>query len=193
MKRAQKKSNSPPTYAKACRNMGLMDYWTVEDAAALILGEIPPGQSGRKSPVAKAKKIARLAHILSGADCVVNPETTSGRFRVPPVEIIEWIQRRNGSAVPQELKVAVLGAVEEIQKQEAFTKKSTLRRERCRAIAELLWKQEENKHLTLEAMAKHPVLLQIGCQGTRYEHETIKDWIKEQNPNRNPGRRPKSK
>lgn len=192
MKRAQKKAHASLTYTKACELAGLMDYWTVEDAAALLLCEIPPGLSRRKLPTAKAHNVARLAHIISGATCVVNPESSVGRFRVPPVEIIEWAQKKwNSSGVPPVLKAAVLGAVEEGQKLEAYIKQSTFRRERCRAIAALLWSQEETKHLTLEDMAKRTEFLQIGCQGTRYKHDTIKEWIKEQNPNRGPGRRPK--
>ncbi len=192
MKRAQKKSHASLTYTKACEHAARMDYWTVIDAAALLFSEIPPGLSGRKLSAAKTHKVARLAHIISGAACVVNPESPVGRFRVPPVEIIEWAQKKwNSSGVPLELKAAVLGTVEEGQKLEAYIKQSTFRRERCRAIAALLWSQEETKHLTLEDMAKRTEFLQYGCQGMHYKHDTIKEWIKEQNPNRGPGRRPK--
>ena len=193
MKRAEKKSRPSLTYADACELAAVMDYWTVEDAAALLLGEIPPGLSCRKLPAAEARRVAATAHIISGAACVMNPESPIGRFRVPPCEFIEWAQGRDGIDVPGALKTAVLGAKEEMKKKKTHIRESTYCRERCKAVAALLWNHEENKLLTLEDMARRPEFLQHGCGGVSYKHDTIKDWIKEQNPNRTKGRRPNNK
>jgi hypothetical protein len=193
MKRSRKKPPPVFTYAKACKVAALMDYWTTEDAAALLLNEIPSGLSRRKLPKVKATRVARAAYIFSGSNCVVNPESPISRFRVKPREIIDWTHQRNGATVPEELVNAVMSAAEETRNSKAFFKQSTFHGERCRAIAALLWNSDETKHLTLEAMAKHPELLQFGCQGHAYEHDTIKNWIKEQNPNRKAGRRPHPK
>jgi hypothetical protein len=190
MKRAAKKSRKAITYEQACKTMALMDFWTIEDAAALLIGAIPRGLSRRKLTGTKAHTVARVTHTLSGADCVVNPESPVGRYRVPPREIVEWARRKSNDDVPSELVTAVLGAARDGEQAKRSMHQSTFRRERCRAIAALLWQQDNTKHLTLEAMVQRPELLEIGCDGKQYQLDTIKEWIKEQNPNRRPGRRP---
>lgn len=191
MKRARKKTHKTLTYESACEAAAKMDHWTVDDAAALLAHEIPPRLSLRKLNAAKAERIQRIAYLLSGAACVVNPESPIGRYRVAPREIVEWARQK--SAVPSALVTAVLGGVREGEQAERHMRESTRRRERCRAVAALLWQQEQTKHLTLQAMAQRPELLEIGCEGRQYKSDTIADWIKEANPNRKPGRRPNGK
>ncbi len=194
MKRAHKQPRKKLTYEAACKAAASMDFWTVEDAAALLTGEIPPGLSRRKLGRVKAERVARVAHILSGAECVVNPESPASHFRVPPTEIVEWAKRKlNGVVVPDVLIRAVLSGVKEGERANSYMRQSTFRKHRCQALAELLWGSEQTKHLTLEAMAKRSEILDIGCEGKSYTHKRIMEWIKEQNPNRKPGRRPKVK
>jgi hypothetical protein len=64
-------------------------------------------------------------------------------------------------------------------------------RERCRAIAELIW--QSNSDITIEDMAKKDEIKRIGCENNGYTVKTIREWIKDLCPNRKPGRRPEAK
>jgi len=68
-------------------------------------------------------------------------------------------------------------------------RKDQRHKERCRAIAEVLW--DKKPTMTIAAMAKTDEINKIGCEGKIYTVETIRKWIKKVCPNRNPGRRPK--
>jgi len=64
-------------------------------------------------------------------------------------------------------------------------KAPTRRRERCRAIAGLLWRRPENISLRVGLMSKRPEIVSIGCEGEEYTAErTIPDWIRDVNPGR---------
>jgi hypothetical protein len=62
-------------------------------------------------------------------------------------------------------------------------------RERCRAIAELIW--QSNPDITIEDMAYKDEINGIACEGKSYTPKAIREWIKDLCPNRKPGRRPK--
>ena len=64
-------------------------------------------------------------------------------------------------------------------------------RERCRAIAELLW--ENNPKITIEDMVHRDEIIKIGCEKNIYHGKTIRKWINDLCQNRDPGRKPKSK
>jgi len=59
----------------------------------------------------------------------------------------------------------------------------------CRGMAKKLW--EKDPTLTIPAMFKRPEIIKIHCNN--YEPDTFRKWVKDLNPNRNPGRRPKIK
>jgi hypothetical protein len=67
---------------------------------------------------------------------------------------------------------------------------SNRHRERCRAIAALLWEKEPTR--TIEDMILAPEILRFGQEGVGYINDTVRDWIKDLCPNRKPGRRPKN-
>jgi hypothetical protein len=64
-------------------------------------------------------------------------------------------------------------------------------RERCRAIAESIWKY--NPDTTIADMAINDDITGIACEGKIYAEKTIREWIKDLCPNRSPGRRPEPK
>jgi len=77
----------------------------------------------------------------------------------------------------------------------ADTKKKKLRpsqlhRKRCRKVAEKLW--EEDPIITIADMALMNEITEA-CEGIIYAESTIRRWVKDLNPNPNPGRRPKRK
>lgn len=63
-------------------------------------------------------------------------------------------------------------------------------REKCRGIASLVWKK--TPIMTIEDMVVSNEIKNHGCDGTVYNENTIRDWIKDLCPNRTPGRRPKN-
>jgi hypothetical protein len=63
-------------------------------------------------------------------------------------------------------------------------------RERCRAIAALLWEQDPKE--TIESMISRPELTRFGQEDSSYKPETVRNWIKDLCPDRAPGRRPKN-
>lgn len=71
---------------------------------------------------------------------------------------------------------------------------------RVRALAEYFWSLELESgppYSTKKEMTKRPELRAIGCEendpinGRSYGIETLEEWIKDLNPDRKPGRRPK--
>ncbi len=65
-----------------------------------------------------------------------------------------------------------------------------MHRQRCEAVAALLWRQAETADLTIEAMIDRPEILEHGQQHQAYTRETLRRWIKEVAPpeRRKPGR-----
>lgn len=61
-------------------------------------------------------------------------------------------------------------------------------RERCRAVAECIWMREP--HLTIEDMIHHDDINGIACENRTYAAKTLREWLKDLCPNRQPGRRP---
>lgn len=60
------------------------------------------------------------------------------------------------------------------------------RRERCRAIAALLWEKEPE--LTIASMIFRDEITVFGCENQTYSEDTIRDWIHDLAPDPKPGR-----
>lgn len=60
---------------------------------------------------------------------------------------------------------------------------------RCRTLAAVLW--EDDPTLTAVQVIEHPWIKRHG-NGALYKNATIRRWIKDLNPDRSPGRRPKA-
>ncbi|OSM07083.1 hypothetical protein MAIT1_04814 [Magnetofaba australis IT-1] len=67
--------------------------------------------------------------------------------------------------------------------------KTRRHKERVRAVAEVLWRQDPN--MTISAMADDAHILEVACEGKIYSKETIRDWVKDLNPTGGKGGRPK--
>ena len=61
-------------------------------------------------------------------------------------------------------------------------------RERCRAVAECIWRKEPD--LTIEDMIHHDDINGIACENRTYAAKTLREWLKDLCQNRQPGRRP---
>lgn len=68
-------------------------------------------------------------------------------------------------------------------------------KERCRAIASLLWDQEvknQSPITTISCMVISDSITIYGCERKHYVESTIRAWIKDLCPDRSPGRRPRT-
>jgi hypothetical protein len=94
-----------------------------------------------------------------------------------------------------------LSDIEQIEKEHGISpaspipKKSKLRpsqihKKRCIQIAQQLWKKDPT--ITIADMALRDEINKA-CDGEVYAEKTIREWVKKECPNRNPGRRPKKK
>ena len=67
-------------------------------------------------------------------------------------------------------------------------------RERCRAVAEMLWKEDRNRTI-VDIAEESDEIKEIGCEvgrgGRKYDVDTIRKWIKDLNPNEGKPGRPK--
>ncbi|MGO9569860.1 MAG: hypothetical protein ACLP5H_20205 [Desulfomonilaceae bacterium] len=61
-------------------------------------------------------------------------------------------------------------------------------KERCRALAQYIWEQKKDRDCTIADMIKGDAITRIGCEGQKYESDTIREWIKNLCPNPKPGR-----
>lgn len=64
-------------------------------------------------------------------------------------------------------------------------------KERCRAIAALLWANDPN--VTIADMVLRDEIALYGCEGKNYTEQVLRTWISDLCPNRKPGRRPSSR
>jgi hypothetical protein len=72
--------------------------------------------------------------------------------------------------------------------EERGLRKDQRHRERCRAVAELMWRQDPG--MTITKMAETPEIVKIACENKKYKADTIRKWINDLCPDRSPGRRP---
>jgi len=63
------------------------------------------------------------------------------------------------------------------------------RKQRCRVVAEILWRRDPIA--TLIDVFRHEWIQKIACAGRPPAEKTFREWVKDLNPNRNPGRRPR--
>jgi hypothetical protein len=73
-------------------------------------------------------------------------------------------------------------------KEDKLSRKSTIHKERCRAIAALMWAKDPK--FTIEDMISSDAINKYGCENKVYHEKTLRKWINDLCPNRNPGRRP---
>lgn len=63
------------------------------------------------------------------------------------------------------------------------------RKQRCRVVAEILWRRDPDA--TLIDIFRHEWIQKIACAGRSPAEKTFREWVKDLNPNRSPGRRPR--
>lgn len=63
------------------------------------------------------------------------------------------------------------------------------RMQRCRVAAAIVWKNDSKS--TLPQVFRHQWVQELACEGRPPTEKTFREWVKDLNPNRNPGRRRK--
>jgi len=181
------------SYQEACRQWCKADYWPLEDAVNLLIG-LKPSFLGENTLDPKKELQRDIVYQLAlnslGEHLPAIPSIgDTEMYRVRPHEFLAWAELRF-SHIPRELREAVDEATKTYKRGLVKGLRPDQRyRERCRAIAILLWQQFPNE--TKADMAKRPEFLEIGCEGYNKSIDTIMDWIKDLNPDRRPGRRAK--
>jgi hypothetical protein len=186
----------PVTFTHVCNVWASADHWPLLDAVNLALGFEPElVRTKRLTPQQKRGRdvIVELARNCVGDSLtVLRPDAAPGELRVRPAEFVRWFKERTPQPVPPELLDAMNKAAERFRKADPAHELTLMqrRRERCRAIAALLWAQ--NPELTKAQVAQSEEIRTLGCLGGEYASATIEDWIKEENPTRQGGRPRKS-
>ena len=162
-----------------CEIWVLADHWPLEDAVRLLRRQLPQRIDPRTAQGRDEWReiLLDLARNCAGESLPVLPPAADESLpRVRPAEFIAWAQSK-GVPIPEPLQEAIAQAEaqQELQLPIPRRKASDLRRERCRAVAQLQWEQQPL--LTLQEMVEHPLLFTIGCEGRRYHNALVKEWI----------------
>lgn len=181
-----------PSLKEVCDIWAHADHWPLVDAVNLALGYAP--EIIRTRPLGAAEQRRRDVLIELARNCagvsltVIRPDGTNGELRVRPGEFLAWIGARTPITVPEALILALSEAAAKLHRVNPERELGLMqrRRERCRAIAALLWAQ--NPELTKAEVAAAPEIQTHGCLGGEYAPATLQNWIKEENPKRQGGR-----
>lgn len=180
------------SYEDACTLWSKADYWSLDDAVDLWFGHKPrffgpvtyDAQTKIQRDAVYQLGLNSLGEHLPWIFNAGHPEP----YRVRPHEFLDWARSRFTVRAPELLDISH----EATQAYKRGTARKPMpdqrHRERCRALAALLW--QENPTLTKVEMAQRRELQEFGCEGTVYAGKTVEGWIKDLNPNPKPGRRP---
>ncbi|MEC9357559.1 MAG: hypothetical protein VX836_06765 [Pseudomonadota bacterium] len=80
------------------------------------------------------------------------------------------------------------GLVPQPEEQQSRTRQARdTRKQRCRVVAQILW--ERDPTATVPDLYRSDWMQRIACEGKPPTEKTLREWIKDLNPNRAPGRR----
>lgn len=106
---------------------------------------------------------------------------------VLPFIFIKWAIDKNIEVPKQyEKYVDINKGVHSLYYERLGVKKSTVHHERCRAVAELLWRIHPD--MPIAEMARREEIIEIGCEGHHYDMRTISRWLANLKTDRKPGR-----
>ncbi|MCH9829027.1 MAG: hypothetical protein K0U79_14925 [Gammaproteobacteria bacterium] len=80
------------------------------------------------------------------------------------------------------------GLIPQPEEQQSRTRQARdTRKQRCRVVAQILW--ERDPTATIPDLYRSDWMQRIACEGKPPTEKTLREWIKDLNPNRAPGRR----
>lgn len=178
------------------------DYWTLLEAFCLIRFGVSPEHMVAMSPKFDALydlpdfDLARRS-IMSGVLEVLNPELKAGQsvpghmLTVKPLDFLRWCREKEialsdrvTAILTEEERLYIRGKEEE----HVFQNINQRHKERCRAVAECIWLRHPT--MTIEDVIYHDEINGIACENRNYAAKTLREWMKDLCPNRQPGRRP---
>ena len=151
----------------------LMKRWDINDAELL---DIVENQGlGMTDPVGVPMDFSEIEQLLS-TGCINESDLL---FKVDDVERFE----KEHGIKPTDKAIGM----------PKKPKHDALCKQRCREIAEKVWKKDPT--ITIQAMIDMQEIVDASTRqdGRVYAEKTIRDWIKDLCPDRSPGRRPKNK
>lgn len=131
------------------------------------------------------------AGTLEGLNVKEGKSVYGHMIMVKPLDFLRWCQQKEVSLserVTDELTEEEWLYIRGEQDGNMFKNVNQRHRERCRAVAECIWMREP--HLTIEDMIQHDDINGIACENRTYAAKTLREWLKDLCPNRQPGRRP---
>jgi len=135
-------------------------------------------------------KLLICEEFLDGSDDgkeAVNCGIDFDKSTVNPLVFISWAIENN-IEVPKQF--ARYAAISKKGKADYFEglglKRTAIHHERCRAVAELLWSMEPD--IEIAKMAQRIEIVDIGCEGHKYDMRTISRWLASLKADRKPGR-----
>jgi hypothetical protein len=172
---------------------------TLEDCLDVLFGELPnslniKGTNSNNSMSEQERVFIEMLvrNNLGGAIKHYPPTPGESKkiIRINPIEFLEWVESLNNFPIPE---ILVQSKNEFLEKRATRRKPSSNNQDqyRTQALAEYFWSIEPD--LTKSQMAEKEELLKFGPINSHYQKSTIENWIKESNPNRNPGRRKQDK
>lgn len=176
------------------------DQWTLFEAVCLIDngGFAPEDRNQEEFSHMKLYDAplfqSALRSIKAGKLDILNklPEDKLYNAVLLPMTFLKWLsEKKDLPAVIRENLSAEQQAMLADTDSSALKNINQRHRERSRALAEYLWQQEPA--LTIEDMIHHDAINGIACENRTYAAKTLREWLKDLCPNRQPGRRPVQK
>ena len=167
------------------------DRWSIEDAAHLFNQEAPPcfhiTEEIEQDKKCKIRVFISFAKSCAGESL---PLTVSSKneteLYVKPIDFLRWAQDK-GLKIKKELQEAVEYSQNKfVGKQVKKLRNNQRHRERCRAIAALIWSNTPD--LSITEMINQPELFSFGCEEHGYTEKTLRDWVSDLCPSPKPGR-----
>ncbi len=188
------------------------DSWTIEQASYLICGLTPVDRESDRTwyeselqPKYGMIRFEEIYHYeiddvntevgktfqLAGSSVAAGTLTTLENGQVTPEQFLKWASSKD-IPVPEQLQL-LLGEPKdgELEPIKPSLRDTQRHRERCRALAQLLWEQDRDR--TIANLINSDELITYGCEGKIYGEKIVRNWINDLAPNRSPGRRPSKK
>jgi len=171
----------------AWHQWALCDVWPLREAAMLVVGDDPRelgADDETVEPSKEARAVYELALNCAGHSLAVEEsQARGGELVVEPLTFVDWVSQRRGS-VADGLRDLLLEARRAVEvRQGSYRPNMTpaqRHRERVRGIGAYLWDQDPS--IRIGEMAQREALQRIGCEGSSYRDQTMRDWLKEVAP-----------
>lgn len=162
------------------------DHWRLEDAARMLLGLPPAGLEPKswRHTAQSRRDVGRVVTFMRNCldaslrSFAIDPDPNE--CRVHPGDVIAWAEEHdidlprpvNYTFTVAARKAHHAGRGRQLQPRQ-------IHRERCIGIAAYLWANTDPDLRALQMVRKYAgTFRDLGCEGTVYSHDVLKDWIR---------------